>query len=474
MALECQGFTCGAFCCLCPRNTLHAQLSYLPRFEHVAQCSSHRLQGKSRATDACIDCSTKPTGSSSDYFSLANPIARAYLAESNRVAYGIDAVFDTDDFGRCHAVISGHVRTDEKSSRSAILDYTGKLSGGLPKALTGSSITQSAEKIPIGADAVATVRPEGSRPRLLVFVVGETARAQNWGLNGYARETTPQLTQMGVINFSDMHSCGTNTEVSVPCMFSSFGRRNYDEDKIRSHQSLLHVLERAGITTLWRDNQSGCKGVCDGLEYQSLGNAQSSSLCVDGRCFDEILLEDLPAQARKNPGDRVIFLHQLGNHGPSYFQRYPAAYRKFIPTCDTPEMGKCTREQIVNSYDNAILYTDHFLTQVIKKLQGLSDYDTAMIFVSDHGESLGEKGLFLHGMPYAIAPQEQTRVPLVMWFSSTFTQSRGLNIGCLSERARSYANHDALFSSVLGLMQVKTSEYDRNFDFFFGCDDKNI
>lgn len=129
-------------------------------------------------------------------------------------------------------------------------------------------------------------------------------------------------------------------------------------------------------------------------------------------------------------------------------------------------MGKCTREQIVNSYDNAILYTDHFLTQVIKKLQGLSDYDTAMIFVSDHGESLGEKGLFLHGMPYAIAPQEQTRVPLVMWFSSTFTQSRGLNIGCLSERARSYANHDALFSSVLGLMQVKTSEYDRNFDFF--------
>ena len=345
---------------------------------------------------------------------------------------------------------------------------------GLPKALKGSSITQSAEKKTIGADAVATVRPEGSRPRLLVFVVGETARAQNWGLNGYARETTPQLTQMGVINFSDMHSCGTNTEVSVPCMFSSFGRRNYDEDKIRSHQSLLHVLERAGITTLWRDNQSGCKGVCDGLEYQSLGNAQSSSLCVDGRCFDEILLEDLPAQARKNPGDRVIFLHQLGNHGPSYFQRYPAAYRKFIPTCDTPEMGKCTREQIVNSYDNAILYTDHFLTQVIKKLQGLSDYDTAMIFVSDHGESLGEKGLFLHGMPYAIAPQEQTRVPLVMWFSSTFTQSRGLNIGCLSERARSYANHDALFSSVLGLMQVKTSEYDRNFDFFFGCDDKNI
>ncbi len=126
--------------------------------------------------------------------------------------------------------------------------------------------------------------------------------------------------------------------------------------------------------------------------------------------------------------------------------------------------GKCTREQIVNSYDNAILYTDHFLTQVIKNCR-LSDYDTAMIFVSDHGESLGEKGLFLHGMPYSIAPQEQTRVPLVMWFSSTFTQSRGLNIGCLSARARSYANHDALFPSVLGLMQVKTIEYDKNFDF---------
>lgn len=343
---------------------------------------------------------------------------------------------------------------------------------GLPKALKGSSLAQPAEKLPVGVDAVATVRPAGSRPRLLVLVVGETVRAQNWGLNGYARNTTPQLAQAAVINFSDMHSCGTNTEASLPCMFSPFGRRNYDEDKIRSHQSLLHVLEHAGISTLWRDNQSGCKGVCDGLESQSLRNTQNPVLCAGGQCFDEILLDDFPSEVRKKPGDRVIVLHQLGNHGPSYFQRYPAKFRQFVPTCETSELGKCSREQIVNSYDNAILYTDFFLTETIKQLQGLADYETAMMYVSDHGESLGEKGFFLHGMPYPIAPQEQTRVPWVIWLSPAFTQSRRLDLGCLSERAHAYTDHDALFSSVLGLMEIKTRDYDRKLDVFAGCDDK--
>ncbi|WP_313172971.1 phosphoethanolamine--lipid A transferase [Stenotrophomonas sp.] len=339
----------------------------------------------------------------------------------------------------------------------------------LKQNLASASPMQKQPKLPLGTDAKALPRAAGSKPRLLVLVVGETVRAQNWGLNGYARQTTPELAQTGVINFPDMHSCGTSTEVSLPCMFSPFGRHDYDEKKIRAHQSLLHVLEHAGIATLWRDNQSGCKGVCEGLDIQRLDDATTPGLCADGRCMDEILLENLATQVRAKPGDRVLVLHQLGNHGPSYFQRYPAQFRQFAPTCDTADLGKCSREDIVNSYDNAIRYTDHFLTRTIATLRGMDDYDTAMIYLSDHGESLGEKGLYLHGVPYAIAPEEQTRVPMVMWFSPGFTADRGLDMSCVRHRAAQRTDQDNLFPSVLGLMQVQTSVYDRSRDLFAPC-----
>lgn len=339
----------------------------------------------------------------------------------------------------------------------------------LKQNLSSANPIKQQPKLPLGTDAKATPRAAGSKPRLLVLVVGETVRAQNWGLDGYARQTTPELSQAGVINFPDMHACGTSTEVSLPCMFSPFGRRDYDANKIRAHQSLLHVLEHAGIATLWRDNQSGCKGVCDGLETQRLDDATTPGLCADGRCMDEILLQDLPAQARAKTGDRVIVLHQLGNHGPSYYQRYPAQFRQYAPTCDTPDLGKCSRAQIVNSYDNAVRYTDHFLARAIATLRGMDDYDTAMVYLSDHGESLGEKGLYLHGMPYAIAPDEQTRVPMVMWFSPQFAASRGIDLACLRQRAQQRTDQDNLFPSVLGLMQVGTSVYARERDLFAAC-----
>ncbi len=339
----------------------------------------------------------------------------------------------------------------------------------LKQNMSSASPLHKQPKQAIGTDAKALPRAAGSKPRLLVLVVGETVRAQNWGLNGYTRQTTPELSQTGAINFPDMHSCGTSTEVSLPCMFSPFGRHDYDEKNIRTHQSLLHVLEKAGISTLWRDNQSGCKGVCDGLQIQRLGDENLPGLCADGRCMDEILINDLAAQVRTKPGDRVVVLHQLGNHGPSYFQRYPAQFRQFAPTCDTPDLGTCSRDQIVNSYDNAIRYTDHFLSRTIATLRGMDDYDTAMIYLSDHGESLGEKGLYLHGMPYAIAPEEQTRVPMLMWFSQGFASDRGLNLQCLRQRASQRADHDNLFPSVLGLMQVSSSVYDQSRDVFAGC-----
>ena len=216
--------------------------------------------------------------------------------------------------------------------------------------------------LPVGLDARQTPRTSGGKPRLLVLVVGETVRAQNWGLNGYTRQTTPELAKIdGLINFPQVGACGSSTEVSLPCMFSPFGRRDYDEKKIRSHQSLLHVLEHAGVATLWRDNQSGCKGVCEGLAIDRLESASDPALCNGTRCLDEILIKDLQARISPARGDRVVVLHQLGNHGPHYYERYPAAYRRFTPICESPELGQCRRQDIVNAYDNAVLYTIIFL-----------------------------------------------------------------------------------------------------------------
>lgn len=324
--------------------------------------------------------------------------------------------------------------------------------------------------LPVGLDARQQPRAAGSKPLLLVLVVGETVRAQNWGLNGYARQTTPELARIPeLINFSAVTSCGTSTEVSLPCMFSPYGRRDYNAKKIRTHQSLLHVLDHAGIATLWRDNQSGCKGVCDGLPIERLDDAKDPALCNGKRCLDEILIKDLQAQLLPVKGDRVVVLHQLGNHGPNYFERYPQQFKRFAPTCEDPDLGQCQVQQIVNAYDNALLYTDHFLAKAIDSLKSQSEYDSALIYVSDHGESLGEKGLFLHGVPYAIAPQEQTHVPMVMWVSPGLVQAARLDTACLRREAAQPASHDNLFPSILGLLRVRTEVYRPAGDLFAAC-----
>lgn len=324
----------------------------------------------------------------------------------------------------------------------------------------------------VGADARPGSAAQGRlKPALLLLVVGETARAANWGLGGYARQTTPALAAAGVINFPVMHACGTNTEVSVPCMFSAIGRRDYDERRIHGSESLLHVLARAGYGIVWRDNQTGCKGVCAGLGEERLDPRRvRPGLCEGGECLDEALLDGLDGLVRDRHGNLVVVLHMLGNHGPAYFRRYPPAFRRWAPTCDTLELRECTPEQITNSYDNALLYTDHVLARAIDFLHGQqSRFDTALVYVSDHGESLGEKGLYLHGMPYAIAPSEQTRVPMVWWLSPGFLRSAELDRGCLERRAAQPASHDHLFHSVLGLLDVQTAAHEAAWDLTAAC-----
>ncbi len=324
---------------------------------------------------------------------------------------------------------------------------------------------------PVGVDAAPGAGWSGrQKPVVMVMVLGETARAANWGLSGYARQTTPELAaEAGIINFADVTSCGTDTETSLPCIFSPWGRRGYDETRIRNSESVLDVVARAGFRVVWMDNQSGCKGVCNGVEALRPDPAKSPALCVGNECQDGVLVESLKQLVSETPGNLLIVLHQMGNHGPAYFKRYPDEFKQFVPACEDPDLPKCTGESIVNAYDNAIRYTDHVLASLVRTLREHKNHDSALLYVSDHGESLGEKGLFLHGVPYKIAPDVQTKVPMVMWFSQGFPASFALDEGCIGKVAATPLSHDHIFHTLLGLLDVKTSAYAREMDFSAKC-----
>lgn len=321
-------------------------------------------------------------------------------------------------------------------------------------------------KIIVDANAHRLPRASHSKPRVLILVIGETVRAANWGLNGYRRQTTPELAKHQVYNFSQVMSCGTSTSVSLPCMFSPYGFHTYNEQRIHQSESLLHLLERTKISILWRDNQSGCKGVCDGLPVEQL---TVNSSCANGQCLDEILFHHLKEQITAKNDDQLIVLHMLGNHGPAYFERYPKQFNKWNPICATSDLASCKQESIVNTYDNAILYTDTLLGHVIDELATITTHDTGLIYVSDHGESLGEHNLFLHGVPYFIAPDEQKKIPMIFWLSRGWTQQLGLREVCLRNKQTNQLSHDYLFSTVLSLFDVKTTAYNSKFDLIHSC-----
>ncbi len=345
------------------------------------------------------------------------------------------------------------------------------LAWSVPRVLINDTRGAIVARKPIGMDAMAgPIMQAQTKPRLLVIVVGETARAANWGLSGYARQTTPELARLGVINFSQVDSCGTNTETSVPCMFAPVGRRNYDEDTIRGQQSLLHVLNRAGVDVSWRDNQTGCKGVCEGLPSETVRQLNPPGICDGDNCLDSGLLAGLDARLAELHGSNVQVLHMLGSHGPAYHRRYPKEFARFQPACNADDLASCSQQEVVNAYDNSLLYTDHVVASLIKTLQAhAATIESAVIYVSDHGESLGESGLYLHGVPYSIAPDVQTRVPMVMWFSDGFAKTDGLDLACLAQRAKAPAGHDNLFHTVVGLLGVQTSLYEAAWDLGSAC-----
>ncbi len=330
---------------------------------------------------------------------------------------------------------------------------------------------------PVGMDA-HLVSPGDSvdTSPLIVLVVGETARAANFGLGGYERDTTPLLKQLqsegDLVYFSNVSSCGTNTQTSVPCMFSPQGRETFDGGD--THQeNLLDVLQRAGLAVLWLDNQSGCKGVCDRVPHADTRNLNLPDICPEGECFDEAMLRALPDElARLDPERRargtVVVMHQMGSHGPAYYKRSPPAMKLFQPECTSHALQECPPEQIQNAYDNSLRNTDHLLAETVRWLQ-TQQRPTALVYVSDHGESLGEKGLYLHGMPYRMAPTEQTHVPMLTWASKPLQQAQGLRLDCLRAQAAQPWSHDNLFHTMLGLARVGTSARDGSLDMLAPC-----
>ncbi|HEY0956944.1 MAG TPA: phosphoethanolamine--lipid A transferase [Roseateles sp.] len=356
--------------------------------------------------------------------------------------------------------------------------------------LTAATVrTQAAPAGPpavIGADARLLPRAHGTKPPLLLLVVGETARAMNFSLNGYQRPTNPELSGLpgsSLVSLRDVTSCGTATAASLPCMFSPLGREAFVDLKGRQ-ENLLDVLQRAGLAVLWLDNQSGCKGLCDrvpnGFTSQLPEGAAPlpAGLCrndeLGEECFDEALLHALDKRIAALDPERlkrglVLVMHQMGSHGPAYFKRSPPDLKPFQPECRSNALQQCPREQVVNAYDNTLVTTDRLLARSITWLQQQQAFDVGMLYVSDHGESLGEKGLYLHGMPYAMAPREQTHVPMILWVPEGGALAGSLKPGCLAGLRDRPASHDHLFHTVMGWVGARADVYKPEWDLLASC-----
>ena len=329
--------------------------------------------------------------------------------------------------------------------------------------------------LPLGEDAKPGASYTGqSKPPLLLLVLGETARSTNFSINGYERPTTPELAKENVASQRNAWSCGTSTAASLPCMFSHFGRQAYD-GRPANYEGLLDVLQHAGLAVLWLDNQSGCKGVCDRIPHADTSELDIPGLCGGGECLDEVMLQGLDERISALPAERrargvVVVMHQMGSHGPAYYKRSPPAFKRFMPECTDNALQGCERQALVNAYDNTIAYTDHVLASAIQWLKAREDRSaSALLYLSDHGESLGENNLYLHGMPYAIAPDVQKRVPWITWLSPAFEQRSGVTTACLKRQLDAPISHDNYFHSVLGLMDVQTSVYKPTLDIYARC-----
>lgn len=319
----------------------------------------------------------------------------------------------------------------------------------------------------IATDAVFKKYWQNDKQNLIIFVVGETARADKFSFNGYARDTNAPLKdhQDNIINYPNTVSCGTSTAVSLPCMFSKDSRENYSGGMAYT-ENVLDVLQRNGYNVAWVENNSDCKNVCNRIKtlYPCGIHPQ------ERECTDKVMIPEIAKAMPITPQNTLIVLHQVGSHGPKYFKRYPAQFEQYKPVCNTEKLNECTQEELINTYDNTIYYTSQNIADIIEEAQKYKDnYNITVIYASDHGESLGENGLYLHSAPYIIAPDEQKQIPFFIWAESETLQELNLDKECLINMAKHPVSHDNIFHSLLGLSGIITKEYKQRLDLFAKC-----
>lgn len=321
---------------------------------------------------------------------------------------------------------------------------------------------EKAQKVIVDASPKAIFTSD--KPTLFVVLIGETARSANWQLANYEKATNPELSKLNIVNIPKVQACGTSTDVSLPCMLSRVGRRDYDRKRILTEESLPSLLKRAGFSVTWVDNQSGCKGTCDGVRVTK--PTPDPLYCHAGTCMDGVFNRSIDEafNALKTQNHTVLFLHMMGSHGPAYYKRSTESEKVFGKECTDPTFKSCSKESIRAAYDSSIRYTDRVVAELIRKLQNRADINTALIYLSDHGESLGENGLYLHGAPYYIAPDEQKIVPMVMWFSEPFKKNYTIDTRVIEENSHKPVKHDHLYHTILGLLNVRSSTYDSQWD----------
>ena len=309
------------------------------------------------------------------------------------------------------------------------------------------------------------------KKHVMVLVLGETARSSNFSLNGYDKFTNPYTSKQNVISFKNVTSCGTATAVSVPCMFSNLNKSNYDKRIATSQQNAIDLIKGAGADVLWISNNNGsCKGVCKRVESKQVATDSNQPLCDGEYCYDEVLLKELTDKLNNlTHKTTLIVFHLIGSHGPTYYKRYPIERRLFTPDCPRSDIQYCTQEQLVNAYDNTIAYTDYVISEMIDALSKTSNennIETTMLYISDHGESLGENGVYLHGLPYAFAPEVQKHVPMIYWDSEN---SASIDKNCLQSISNTPISHDNFFNTLLGTMSINSKVYNPSLDAFSKC-----
>ncbi|CAM3302958.1 phosphoethanolamine transferase [Helicobacter labetoulli] len=303
-----------------------------------------------------------------------------------------------------------------------------------------------------------------SPKQIVLFVIGESARGANFSLNGYEKETNPYTKAFNVISFREFYSCGVITAIAVPCMLTHYTRETYTHRNLSLYvNNILDIAQSVGYDVWYLGNNGGkCVGGCDRNIHNTLFYPTDS--------LDSVMLKDIQAiikNAEQNNQNTFIVIHGYGSHGASYTSRYPKEFERFTPVCEQKELSKCTNEEIRNAYDNSLLYTDWVLAQMIDMLKADSNGEDSssmrsmLWYVSDHGESLGELGLYMHGgLGYALAPKYQKHIPSIMWFSQSWGEIPHL----ARKRVEQELSQDYVFHTLLHILNVQTQDYDKNLD----------